>query len=159
MKHGAGTLRDAVVAFGVGRALLERAEQIQSVHGGSLDTALLEAGAQPSLITQALERATDLRAATEDELCERSDVRVEVSQAIRWRLVPLSERAGTLLVAASVGSARVAAELLGVPAEVRVVPEWRLELELARRYGRLLPERFAVLAARLIGPKSVRAAV
>ena len=159
MNHAASALRDAVVAFGVGRALLVRAEQIQAVHGGSLDTALLEAGADPSLVTQALERATGLRAATEDELGGRSDARVEIAQAMRWRLVPLAEQPEALVVAASVGSARVAAELLGVPVQVRVVPEWRLELELARRYGRLLPERFAVLAARLIGPKSARAAV
>src|SRR5688572_13584125 len=98
------TLRAAYLEVGGERHIIERAESLRRTRGGTLDTALLECGADAVSVERALVRASGYRLAPAD-LLEQIDPEatsaLPVEIALRERVVPLAIVGTRLRVASS----------------------------------------------------------
>lgn len=122
---------------------IEKAIQSQVVSGGSLQSILLEMGAIKENVMSAYVAATHglLPATREEVMRVPRDLlrRVPVDMALEYRIVPIAEGAGTLVVASDMpppAQANKRLELqLGCPVSFRIAAEVRIAAGLTHHYA------------------------
>src|SRR5215510_809072 len=141
----------------------------QAVYGGALDTALLETDAiDETLLWDELGVATGLPL-PEPALCENpvrcvnpdgSAIELDGAWSERARAVPVGVRDGALQVLCGEPLVRAeldaAAERLGVPFQLYIIPEVRLAAVRQAIFDRPMPPRLLRLFARVAGAEPVR---
>jgi len=138
---------------------IERALMRQVVHGGALDTILLEMEAIPEdRLTQYLSLATGLPPAskTETDVFDAEAIRAcpqEVAESYQVAPLGLSDSVLRVLVCEPVnlGKLEELANQVGLGLQPMVVPEYRYQVVLARIYGGEVKARFASLAEKQQG--------
>src|SRR5690242_18819122 len=127
----------------VGVKRMEKAFQRQVIYGGSLDTILLEMGLVPDeRLTQYLSLASGLPPASRTE-CNVFDVeavkRLPEESAHKYRVVPLVTEADALRVLVcepvDMPGLEELADLIDMPIQPLIVPEYRWHVVYARVYG------------------------
>ena len=166
----ASRLSDRLVNAGrVSADAMRAAIARQAVYGGALDTALLETGAlDEALLWEELGAATGLPI-PEPALCENpvkcvnpdgSAIELDGGWSERARAVPVgvSDGAVQLLCGDPLARAELdaAAERLGVPFQLYIVPEVRLAAVRQVVFDRPMPPRLLRLFARVAGAEPVR---
>jgi hypothetical protein len=138
----------------VGVKRMEKAFQRQVIYGGSLDTILLEMNLVPEdRLSQYLALASGLPPATraETNVFDAEAVkRCAEEVSLRFRVVPLALADGALRVLVydpvDMGLLEDLADVLDLPVQPLIVPEYRWHMVYTRAYGGTLPARFATLA-------------
>lgn len=150
-------VRDQIV--GVRR--IEEALQRQVIHGGDLETNLLElAAVHEDVLAQYRAQVEGLLAVTAWEVMNPDEAACRLlpaELAERHRMLPLRIEGSTLLVAVAASPPTTALDelsfLLSLDVVPRITTEMRLAVALARVYGAALPPRLGRLADR-VGPVS-----
>lgn len=136
---------------------MEHAFQRQVIHGGCLDSILLEMDLLPEeRLVQYLSLATGLPPATRQETDAydlRAAERCPIDVARMFRVVPLSCEDNALRVLVhdpvDLGLLEELANELDLPVQPLVVPEYRFHVVFSRMYGGPLDARYAALARRI----------
>ncbi len=138
---------------------IERALMRQVVHGGALDTILLEMEAIPEdRLTQYLSLATGLPPAskTETDVFDAEAIRACPQElADTYQVAPLSLSDSVLRVLVcepvNLGKLEELANQVGLGLQPMVVPEYRYQVILGRIYGNEIRDRFTALAEKQQG--------
>src|SRR5258706_5342340 len=138
----------------VGVKRMEKAFQRQVIYGGSLDTILLEMNLVPEdRLTQYLALATGLPPANRAEtqvFDPEAVTRCAQEVAALHRVAPLQIDNGALRVLVcdpvDLGLLEDLADVLDLPVQPLIVPEYRWHVVFARSYDQQAPARYATLA-------------